>query len=119
MKLVRADLLITSLTKAAITATANEGSRYPVSGFPVRYGFARRLNDPGEFVTGDVGKMDVGIRPHPAMPITTADTGGLDTYYNSGPGWSGIWNGFNRYWTLEFPEEGSLHGRSRGSRAPV
>ena len=108
---MRADLLITRLAEAAITATANEGSCYPVAGLPARYRFAGSLNDPGEFVARNVGKVDVGIMPHPTMPITTADSSGLDTYYDSGPGWGGIWNGFNRYGTLEFPEEGSLHGR--------
>ena len=108
---MRADLLITRLAEAAITATANEGSCYPVAGLPARYRFAGSLNDPGEFVARNVGKVAVGIMPHPTRPITTADSSSLATYYDSGPGWGGIWNGFNRYGTLEFPEEGSLHGR--------
>ena len=48
------------------------------------------------------------------MPVTAANSGGLDADYDSGPGGRGIWNGFNRQRALEFAEEGDLHGgRSR------
>jgi|TARA_B100000959_G_scaffold287526_2_gene373559 hypothetical protein len=110
LKLVGTDLLVAGFTEAARSTTTDEGSSYPVAGFPVDHPVADLLDDTSEFVTGNVGEMDLGIMAHPAVPVAPAHSGGFDPNDDPGWSWDRIWNGFDRQLALEFPEEGSLHG---------
>ena len=110
LKLIGTDLLVAGFTEAALSTTTDEGSSYPVAGLPVDHSVADLLDDASEFVTGNVGDMDVGIMAHPAVPVAPANSGGFDPNHDPGRSWGRVWNGFDRQLALEFPEEGSLHG---------
>ena len=55
-------------------------------------------------------QLHIGIMPHPAMPVTPTDSGGLNPDDNSSGSRAGVGDGLNSEGAVKFPEEGSGHG---------
>jgi hypothetical protein len=90
LELIIADLLITSLTSRAGTASADEGNRHPVTDFPVFHAFAHLSDQPGKLMSGHMGQSNIRIVPHPPVPIASAKTRCLDFQYYAMLGSLGI-----------------------------
>ena len=83
LELEIANLVISRQTLIAPAAPANKRHRNAVPGAPVVYIPTDFLNDPGEFMAGDVRQFDVGVVPLPAVPVATTDTARHDPDYDT------------------------------------
>jgi hypothetical protein len=74
LELEIANLVISRQTLIASAAPANKRHRNAVPGAPIVYMPADFLNNPGEFMAGDVRQFDIRVVPLPAVPVTAANT---------------------------------------------
>ena len=78
LDLVLTDLLMARMAFRARPAAADEGHRDPVARLPSGHVLADGFDDPGQFVTWNMGQPDIRIVAHPAVPVAAADAGCLD-----------------------------------------
>jgi hypothetical protein len=78
LRVLIANLLVARNALWATPATATEGSGYPIARAPMPHLAADAPHDSGKFMSRHVGRLDIAIVPHPAMPVTTTDTARSD-----------------------------------------
>ena len=110
LNLMWADLLISCATDRTLSTGADKGDSHPVTLFPLADVGSGLFDYPGKLVPGNMGKVDVRVMPHPAMPVTPTDSGGLNPDDNSSGSRAGVGEGLNSEGAVKFPEEGSGHG---------
>ena len=108
LKLVWADLLVTTPAERALPAAAHKGSGHPVALLPFVDVSSNRFDDSCKLVTGDMGKCDVWIVPPPSVPVTPAHSCSFDA--NDDPGWTRcrVRDGSDLDRSPEFGVEGGL-----------
>ena len=77
LEVVVTDVLVAREALGAGAAAHGKGHGDPVACFPAAYLGADSLDGARQLVTGYVGQVDVGVVPHPAVPVAAADAGGL------------------------------------------
>ncbi len=82
LELVIADLVIAGVALGAGATAADEGHGDTVALFPIAHVPANGLDNSRQFVAGHMGKPDVGIMTHPAVPIAAAYARGHDPNNN-------------------------------------
>jgi hypothetical protein len=72
LKLVIADLVIAGVALGARAAATHKGNGYAIALFPQGNVLSDSLNNSCQLVPGNMGKPDIRIMAHPAMPIAAA-----------------------------------------------
>ena len=75
LKLVVTDLMIAGVALRASATAADKRNGYAITLFPIGNILADSLNNSSQFMAWNMGKPDVGVVAHPAMPIASADAG--------------------------------------------
>ncbi|CDG52619.1 hypothetical protein HALA3H3_360110 [Halomonas sp. A3H3] len=72
LKLAIAHLVVARVALRASTATANEWNRDAVAKAPLLYIFTNGFDYACQLMARHMGKLDIGVMPHPAMPVAAA-----------------------------------------------
>lgn len=83
LKLAIAHLMVAGVALGASTATANEGNRDAVANAPLFYILTHGFDHAGKLMPRHMGKLNIGIMPHPAMPVAAADSVGHYLHHNA------------------------------------
>ena len=75
LELVVAHLMIARDALRAGAAAADKRQGHPVAGGPTAHIFAHRGHNAGQLMPGHVRQMNIGVVPHPAVPVAAAQTG--------------------------------------------
>ena len=84
------------------TTTTDERDRDAFPGLEISNDRSDRRNYSGKFMTRNVRKLDVGVVPHPAVPVAAADAARLNVDDDAVGGWSRVGYVFDRQWPFEF-----------------
>ena len=78
-----ADLLLAGRALFALAAAADERQGYAVTGAEIADARADRLDHAGDLVPGHVRQRDVGVVPHPAVPVAAAHARRADAQHDA------------------------------------
>ena len=110
LKLMVAYLVVSRDTLGADAAAADKGERHSVAALPLGYVRSDVLNHSGQLVARDMRQRNIGIVPHPAVPVTAADPGSLSSDDDASPGGRGVGHALNGYGSGERFEDDGFHG---------
>ena len=83
LKLVIADLMIAGVALGASAAAADKRHRYAITLFPKGNVLADSFNNSRQLVPRNMGKPDIRVMAHPAVPVTAAHARGHDLDNNA------------------------------------
>jgi hypothetical protein len=75
--------VIARVALGACSAATDKGYRYAIALFPKGNVLADSLNNSRQFVPRHVGKLDIRVMAHPAVPVTAANARGHDLDNNT------------------------------------
>ena len=109
LRVVIADLLISTTALGAVSAAAAERYGDSCVRFPATHIGSCSDNDSGQFVSGHVRQVHVGIMSHPTMPVTAAEPTATDRDDGGIGMGNGIGNIPDAEGRLKLFENSSLH----------
>lgn len=90
--LALAHLMVPRDTLGTGATRTDERDCHPVPNLPIGHVSSNCGDNAGQFVSGNVGKGDIGVVAHPPVPVAPAYACGLHLDDGTVRGWRGVWN---------------------------